>query len=71
MQDDDRKPPTSSQTPNVQIPKLDIVTNSDAECNSEVGVLSIGNVSSNISKESLINFNPNGVCVNINNCAWD
>ena len=56
--------PASSPTVSLQVSELEVVPNSDAESNSEVEVLNISNVSSNISnicnisKQSLINFNP-------------
>ena len=48
-------------TTQCKVPYLGVVPNSDAEIDTEVKVLSAGNVSSNISKESLINFNTIGV----------
>ena len=44
--------PASSQPPTVQLPELEVVPNSDAEIDIEVEVLIIGNLSSNMSKES-------------------
>ena len=51
----------SIQPPSVQIVELEVVPSSDVVSDSEVRVLSEGNVSHNISKEELINFNPVGV----------
>ena len=39
--------PASSQTPNVELPEVEVVLDSDAESDSKVNVLTIGMVSSN------------------------
>ena len=52
----------SRQPPYVQLPNLDGLPNSDGDSDSKAQVLGIGNVSSYISNEELINFNSFSVC---------
>ena len=69
--DDDVRPPASILPPtsqgsqsshsSVEVQSIESVPNRDIESDSELEVLIIHNVSGNVSKEELINFNPFGV----------
>ena len=49
MEDDDVDPPASSPPASLQVPEIGAVPNSDAESDSQVHMLIVGNVLSNIS----------------------
>ena len=61
MEDNDMSPPASNHSPSVQVPNLEVAPKQQHKSESEDQVLGEGNVSSKISIESLITFNPIGV----------